>query len=133
MPGVKDRMGRGQTTVSPAPYPVKPRTYLRPNQQVLCWLRVRSSQNSWTHPRDRIATPMPVLSNAFKTAHLEYSKLALPEMLLVVSDSATVSWAITMPQKCAGVPPPPAVLSEPLMITTPKNWNPPWTFRLPST
>src|SRR5438034_10812900 len=39
---VRDKMGRGQTTVSPAPYPVKPRTYLRPNQQVLRLLRVRS-------------------------------------------------------------------------------------------
>src|SRR5436190_1274844 len=35
----KDKKGRGQTTVSPAPYPVKPRTYLRPNQQVL-WLSI---------------------------------------------------------------------------------------------
>src|SRR2546428_2157821 len=39
--GLKKKMGRGQTTVSPAPYPVKPRTYLRPNQQVLWLPRVR--------------------------------------------------------------------------------------------
>src|SRR5213596_236637 len=39
--GLKKKRGRGQTTVSPAPYPVKPRTYLRPNQQVLWLPRVR--------------------------------------------------------------------------------------------
>src|SRR5439155_26813022 len=51
---VKDKTGRGQTTVSPAPYPVKPRTYLRPNQQVLCLPSVRLLYLSWTYPRDCI-------------------------------------------------------------------------------
>src|SRR2546426_8370201 len=32
--GLKNKTGRGQTTVSPAPYPVKPRTYLRLAHQV---------------------------------------------------------------------------------------------------
>src|SRR2546427_9860293 len=61
---VKDKRGRGQTTVSPAPYPVKPRTYLRPNQQVLCLPIVRPLQKSCTHPRDRIMDPTAALFKA---------------------------------------------------------------------
>src|SRR5438445_518802 len=54
--GVKDKMGRGQTTVSPAPYPVKPRTYLRPNQQVLCWPRVRPLKTAAPTPATASST-----------------------------------------------------------------------------
>src|SRR5207247_7144635 len=111
----------------------KPRTYLRPNQQVLRLPRVRSLYYSWTHPRDRIIPATPVLLNALIIAHLEYRRLAEPDRLLVVSVNCAVSCTITVPQKWAGVLPPPEVLSEPLTITMPKNWNPPWTLRLPST
>src|SRR5881398_4250843 len=54
--------------------------------------------------------PTPVLSNALRIAHLEYRMLALPVIVLVVSESATESWTIIVPQKWAGVPPPPDVL-----------------------
>src|SRR5439155_1693420 len=93
--------------------------------------RLRHDSGVHDLARDRIATPNPVAFNTLRIAHLEYRRLALPLMLVVVSVNATVSCVITVPQKCAGVPPPPAVLSEPLMMTIPKNWNPPWTDNEP--
>src|SRR5260370_14017669 len=38
----RDKKGRGQTTIGPAPYRVKPRTYLRPKQQLLSLPILRS-------------------------------------------------------------------------------------------
>src|SRR5216117_1075587 len=57
--GVRDKTGRGQTTVSPAPYPVKPRTYLRPNQQLLCWPTVRPLSRAAATPVTAASTRYP--------------------------------------------------------------------------
>src|SRR5207244_3436157 len=55
--GVKDKRGRGQTTVSPAPYPVKPRTYLSPNQQLLWSLVLRPIGTAVPTPATASAPP----------------------------------------------------------------------------